>query len=269
MKSILEGMVIDYKAPDFILETNYLTVMGSKLYKTNLEDSDNDFLGFVIPPMEYINPLKKNIIPGYGDNPYIFSQIQNHHIIHNDNEYDITIYNFSVYMNLLTNGNPNIIDSMFSTADNKLIHDEVSDLVYKNRSLFLSKQVISKLKGYANSQLQKAKFERTTSNPKRSKLISKYGYDTKYASHVVRLISQAEDLIKYNDILLDKNAEIILEVKTGKWDLQDVEDFLESKISLVDNLKDKSSLPENPDTDKIKELMFKCFEMKYGKDIRE
>jgi predicted nucleotidyltransferase len=57
-----------------------------------------------------------------------------------------------------------------------------------------------------------------TRNPKRSELEKKFGFDTKHASHVVRLMLQGEEIMTTGNLSVrHKDCEKIKGVKFGKW----------------------------------------------------
>lgn len=61
----------------------------------------------------------------------------------------------------------------------------VYETMRENRNLFLHKGSWHKFKGYAYSQLSKLEGKANRENPKRAADIVVYGYDTKFAYHIV------------------------------------------------------------------------------------
>ena len=58
----------EYDKPKFFetVEYSYLTMMGSRAYGTENEDSDYDFYGFIVPPVEIVFPHRAGYIQGFG-----------------------------------------------------------------------------------------------------------------------------------------------------------------------------------------------------------
>lgn len=69
-------------------------------------------------------------------------------------------------------------------------------------------------------------------NPARARLESQFGYDSKHACHLVRLMIQAENILNscdYNPTLSGKDLKTILEVLAGKWGYGFLVDWAEEK----------------------------------------
>jgi hypothetical protein len=101
-----------------------------------------------------------------------------------------------------------------------------------------------------------------TRNPKRAELEKKFGFDTKHASHLVRLIFQGEELLKTGNLSVRlKNADQVKNIKSGIW-LDDtqitydkVKEFLNTKEESFKKLyKECTILPEKPPMNKIEEI---------------
>lgn len=143
------------------LKTNihFECMMGSIAYGCSNDASDVDLYGFSIPPKDIIFPHLAGYIYGFGKQPNKFEQYQQHHIkdeIHKK-EYDITIYNIVKYFQLVMNNNPNMIDSLFVPRRCVVHSTQVGEHLRENRHLFLTKRAWHTFKGYAYSQLNKAK----------------------------------------------------------------------------------------------------------------
>lgn len=75
-----------------------------------------------------------------------------------DEKHDETYHEFGKWMNLLSKGNPNALESLF-VSDGMVvgdIHPAIQE-VLKNRDKFVSKEVVRSLSGYAFNQIKKAR----------------------------------------------------------------------------------------------------------------
>ena len=126
-----------------------------------------------------------------------------------------------------------------------------------------------KFKGYAYSQFHKIETKVNRSNPKRAESIEKFGYDVKFAYHVVRLILEAEQILTEHDLDLERNSALLRAVRSGGWSLDRLKVFLYSKEKDLDDVYNKSSLRYRPNEQAIKELLLNCMEMHYGKIATE
>jgi len=92
----------------------------------------------------------------------------------------------------------------------------------------------------------------------RKELYLSKGYDTKFASHFVRLLMEGMELLETGDLQFPlKDRELILEIKDGKWKLNDVLKLGEEIEKWVPKLSEKSSLPAHPQYEKVNNLMIR------------
>lgn len=242
----------------------YLCQMGSVAYGCSTDDSDKDIYGFAVPPKEMLyKPLNQHI-PGF-DKLDNFEQWQQHHIksTSDGNEYDFSVYNITKFFNLVMQCNPNMIDSLF-VPRNCVIHSTaISEKVRENRHMFLHKGCWYKFKGYAFSQLHKMRIKNPEPGSKRYDSWVKYGYDLKFAYHIVRLLNEVEQILVEGDLDLQRNREQLKSIRRGEWSEEDIIDYFNSKEKELENVYFESALPNLPDMDQIRALLFECLEMHY------
>lgn len=247
----------------------YVTIMGSMAYGVNKDDSDLDIYGFAIPPRGIVFPHLDGHIQGFGKQPEVFGQWQEHHVKDPDGkqkEYDFSIYNIVKYFHLVMENNPNMIDSLF-TPDNCVIHQtKIGQMVRENRRDFLHKGAWHKFKGYAYSNFHRYKQSDPTkaSNEKRAKTIEDHGYDTKSMYHVIRLVGEIEQILTEGDLDLLRNREQLKSVRRGEWSLEKIEEFFQTKEKSLEQTYLDSKLPYGPDEPKIRNLLLNCLEEYYG-----
>lgn len=253
--------------PSFLKDTvQYLCITGSAAYGVSNVESDVDVYGYCIPPKSVLFPHTTGYIPGLDKGIPTFDQWQQHHI--NDREagkeYDFSVYSILKYFRLVMDGNPNMIDSLFIPR-NLIIHTtKVHELVRENRKLFLSKKVWPKFKGYAYSQLHKMKIKNPDPTSKRYPSIQKYGYDVKFAYHVVRLLNECQQILEEEDLDLQRNREQLKSIRRGEWTQDQVIKYFTEKELLLEKVHQKSSLPNEPNINKVKELYLNSLEIYYG-----
>lgn len=173
--------------------------MGSIAYGVSNEGSDRDIYGFCIPPKEEVFPHLDGEIPGFGEAKQRFTQYQQAHIEDTSAqggkgvEYDFSIYSIVKYMSLCIECNPNMIDSLFTPQECVLHITQVGSMVREAQQLFLHKGCWPKFKGYAYAQLHRVRGK----NPfgKRLAIREQFGYDVKFAYHVVRLLGECEQIL--------------------------------------------------------------------------
>jgi len=91
-----------------------------------------------------------------------------------------------------------------------------------------------------------------------------HGFDVKFASHIVRLCLQAEDILVNNDLDLQRNREILKSIRRGEWSWDKIEGWFDDKEKHLEKLYSESDLPWKPNENHIKAILLKCLEMHYG-----
>ncbi len=272
MTSIVQNLYkkqIIRNLPKFVpASIQYEVIMGSVAYGVSNNTSDMDVYGFCIPPRDFVFPHLRGEIPGFSEPGPQFDQYQQHHIHDKDaeagkgREYDLTIYSIIKYFRLCMENNPNMIDSLFVPRRCILYTTPIGELVRANRKAFLHKGVWHKFKGYAYSQVHKM----NTKNPtgKRREIIKEFGYDVKFAYHVVRLLNEVEQILTEGDLDLERNREQLKAIRRGDWSQQKIRDYFERKENELESIYTKSDLPPTPDTELLQGLLLECLESHYG-----
>lgn len=247
--------------------THYLTIVGSTSYGCESSNSDMDVYGFCIPTKEIVFPHTAGFIQGF-DNPPKFDQYQQHHIKDESalrgrgREYDVTIYSIVRWFALLRDNNPNMVDSIFTAQDCVLHCTNIGHLVRDNRKIFLHKGIYSKMRAYAFSQL--SKMSSKDRQGKRKETYDKYGWDLKFGYHLCRLLSEVQQILETGDLDLRKDREFYKAIRRGDLSEQEVVDWANSKDRYLEQLYQKTSLPDLPQDGKIKQLLLDCLESHYG-----
>ena len=259
------------KSPPKFLEfgVQYEVVMGSIAYGVAEEHSDMDIYGFAIPPKDWVFPHLRGEIPGFDDCAPKFEQIQQHHMLDRTAragkglEYDLTIYSIVKYFRLLMENNPNIIDTLFVPRHCVLYSTKVGELVRERRKLFLHKGCWARFKGYAYAQIHKMRTKKVPEGG-RQKMIDEFGFDVKFAYHVVRLLNEVEQILIEEDLDLARNKEQLKAIRRGEWTQQQVENYFADKEKRLEEVYLQSQLPALPDEAGIKKLLMECLEQHYG-----
>jgi predicted nucleotidyltransferase len=245
----------------------YLTMMGSDAYGVSSGGSDLDIYGFCIPPREFTFPHLAGEIAGFGTQKQRFDQWSEHHIPNPDGKdvtYDFALYSIVKYFDLCMVNNPNMIDSLFTPRRCVLHSTAIGEYVRENRKMFLHKGAWHKFKGYAYSQMAKIKNKVNSSNAKRAETIEKFGYDLKFAYHLVRLLSECEQILVEHDLDLERNREQLKSIRRGEWTLEQIESYFTEKEKILEMQYATSTLPHSPDEEAIKTILLHCLEMFYG-----
>jgi len=248
--------------PDAI---QYETVMGSVAYGVSGDMSDTDLYAWAMTPKHILFPHTIGHIQGFGKPPEKFDQWERHHIPHPslDRTYDACVYGIVRYFQLVMENNPNMVDSLFTPVSAVLHSSPIAEMVRQQRKIFLHKGSFHKIRGYAFSQAKKIRSkEAPTGN--RKELVDKFGFDVKYAYHVVRLMDQAQQILEEGDLDLTRNAEKLKAIRRGEWTIEDIEEYFTRKESDLETVYTNSKLRHSPDESAIRQLLIDCIEHHYG-----
>ncbi len=248
----------------------YECYMGSLAYGCESSSSDLDVYGFAIADKKIIFPHLGGYIHGFDNNPKGFETYTQHGIFDKDSlggtgrEYDYSIHNITKFFKLVAGNNPNMLDALFVPLRCILHMTPIGQMVRENRKIFLSQKVIHTFRGYAFEQLHKLRTKTPTESSKRMESIEKFGFDVKFAYHIVRLLMQVEQLLCEGDMDLERDREVYKSIRRGDWKLEDIEQFFNSNEPRLVKLADESKLPYSPDMVKIKQLLVNCLEQHFG-----
>jgi predicted nucleotidyltransferase len=95
----------------------------------------------------------------------------------------------------------------------------------------------------------------TTRNPKRAELEKQYGYDTKYACQLVRLLLESEEILTKGTLTIkDKTRGSLLQaVRLGFWSYEQLIDWTSKQMDALDTAYNATTcaVPYKPDIEKI------------------
>lgn len=229
--------------------------VGSTVHGLSVAGTDDkDELGICIEPPEYVIGLRHF-------EQYIYrSKPQG--VRSEPGDLDLTIYGLRKFCSLALKGNPSIL-LLFNVPEEKC--SVLTDLGKELRSLswyFASKKAGAAFLGYMQQQRQRLMGERGQMNVKRPELIEKYGYDTKYAGHILRLGYQGIEYMwngRFTIPMPTKQANYIVAVRTGQVSENEV---LTKAGELEAELKDAidtTMLPDEPDYDTVNRFLYDAY----------
>jgi len=294
-------------------------ISGSKLYGTDDEFSDTDIRGVFICPKKYLLNINKP------------QQLE-------DKKNDIVFHEIIRYFKLLTDNNPNIVETLFVPNEFILYKNKYWDKIVENKKLFISKKCRFTHLGYAFSQAKRIRSHRKfimnpiknqpqrsefglleysiipkdqhsailsispdfvnqefrdivikekqyqnamsewnayinwkkERNPKRRELEEKFKFDTKHASHLVRLIRLGQELLETGECHVNRpDAPELIAIKEGGYTYDEFESLIEGIEDHFDELYNKSSLPHSPDHKRINKLLYEILSDFYQINFEE
>lgn len=266
--------------PDF-WETNLIlkVISGSRAYGLDHPGSDTDTRGVCIPPLEYLLGLQT------------FEQYENETSDH-------VIFALAKFVRLALQGNPNIIEVLYTDPADILFVNRYGERLLAARDGFLSRRVGETFSRYAIAQLKRmanhhrwlidppdhqpqpaefgasmttgrARFPdsdqerayraalkhwnnyqtwRRDRNPARAELEARYGYDTKHAMHLLRLLRTGEEILREGVVRVKRPDAVWLKsVRNGALTYDEVIDLAAHHEAALAALIDQSPLPAEPD----------------------
>lgn len=243
---------------DWSILTVYRGSIAHGLYVPNSSPNsidDKDIMVICIPPLPYYFGLEEYGSRGTHEIKY--------------QEWDIVVYEFKKSIGLLCQGNPNILSLLWLDKDCYLkVSPEGRQLLHA-KDLFISKHVYNSFVGYAQGQLRRMTHLAFQGymGEKRKKLVKEFGYDTKNASHLVRLLKMCIEFLNEGRLYVrrQKDREQLLSIKRGEWSLEEVEKEAGRLFKLVEVAYMKSKLPEHLDEGKINKLCVEILREHFSK----
>jgi uncharacterized protein len=89
-------------------------------------------------------------------------------------------------------------------------------------------------------------------------------YDAKNMMHTFRLLNMAEEIAKVGKVNVRRHdREFLLKIRSGEFSYEELVELANEKIYGIDELYDKSTLPEVPDVRKVEEILVEMREYLY------
>ena len=234
--------------------TIYLTMSGSQLYGTNLDDTDRDEMGIYIEHPTYVTGLHSA--------PTLGQRSQPDGARSGPGDLDRKVYGLRKFAELAGNGNPTVLLLLFVPDEYRIIETEQSRLLLESADLFVSKQAGHRFLGYLDSQREQLLRRNGSKHTNRPELVEKYGYDTKFAYHALRLGLQGIELMRTGSIRLPMSAdhcEWLLDIRRGGATFDEVSRWLTGLRFGLECEIARTTLPDEPDWDAINRLCHRLY----------
>jgi len=173
---------------------------------------------------------------------------------------DCVFYEIKHFVGMALKSNPNIFISLWVDPEHQIHMSRLFKRLYDVRDHFLGRHNIYRaFTGYANDQMKDmTKFNKKGyMGEKRKKLIAKFGYDTKNAAHLIRLLNMGIETLDKGTINVARTHDrgVLLDIKTGKWPLQDVKARANDLFVIAEDAYKRSTVREEPLRDEVEEIL--------------
>jgi hypothetical protein len=216
--------------------------VGSGLHGVTTGNDDRDEMGVCVEPPEYV----------IGNAPfeqYLF-RTQPEGVRSGVGDLDLVVYSLRKWARLAAQGNPTVLLLLYLPSS-EIVHVNHIGCDLQNRSeMFMSRQVAARFGGYLVSQRDQLLGLKSKKHTNRPELVDEYGFDTKFAYHMVRLGIQGVELLTTGKITLpipEPHHTWLLDLRNGKHTKQEALDAAECLLDELEHLELHADLPEHPD----------------------
>lgn len=187
------------------------------------------------------------------------------------NEWDSVVYEARKFVRLLVGQNPNVLSLLWNEPKYHIEVTPAGRMLLDARGLFVSRKAYHSFTGYAYAQFKKMTHLafKGYMGEKRKRLVEKFGYDTKNAAHLIRLLKMGIEFMNEGQLFVDRgmagDAPRLLSIKNGEWTLEQVKEEAERLFKRAEDAYDHTKLPRALDTDKIEKLLIDVVKIGLGK----
>jgi uncharacterized protein len=232
---------------DWSILTAFRGSIAHGMYVPNSDPNsidDVDLISVVVPPWNYYLGLKEYGSRGTRE----IKQLQ----------WDIVIYEARKVVRLLAQGNPNILSLLWTEPEDYLHVTQAGHMLIDYRDLFVGKHVYDSFIGYARAQMHKMTHNAFEGymGEKRKRLVAQFGYDTKNAAHMIRLLRMGIEFLDTGNLRVKRTGDVetLLAIKRGEWTLEQVQKEAELSFREAEKAYKFSELPDGPDMELVDRL---------------
>ena len=175
---------------------------------------------------------------------------------------DLTIFSLRKFLRLAMQGNPQIVQCLFVPPALCVHLDARGAQLQDMAPLIVSRKAGHRYLGYLEAQRQRLLGERGQKKVNRPELEAQYGYDTKYAMHILRLGFQGVELMSTGKLTLpmaEADRVFCYATRCGQVPLQDVLTRAGELERQIKDLLDDAPIATEPARAKIEEWMISMY----------
>ena len=238
----------------YMRTTIYEIIHGSTCYGLNTSTSDIDIKGIFVPSKRQYYTLDK------GRDVHEFMNSK-----HGGN--DAVYVSIEKFVSLAANANPNILEQLFVEPRFVMKSTPYSDILISNRELFVTQKAVNSYIGYSVSQLKRLTTIEKNAEGKRRDSFEKFGYDTKNAMHLIRLLKTGIEILKYGKVNTFRNdRDELLKIRSGEYSVQEISNRAELMREEIRSLEKTTTIPAEPDMNKVNDMLYTIIEMYHQKN---
>jgi hypothetical protein len=259
---IAPGKNVDNAAHRAIAEPNtvLLGLVGSTVHGVTVDSADDrDEMGVCIEPPEYVAGLRPFA-------QWVF-RTQPEGARSGPGDIDRTVYSLRKWCRLALAGNPTVMLLLHTPDEQCSILEQPGRELRANKHWFAERRAGRAYLGYMERQRDRMTGERGQMRVNRPELIEEYGFDTKYAGHVLRLGYQGIEFLETGALTLplpEAQRSRVLDVRTGRASFDDVLAEADELRNRLEALLETSTLPEHPDHDAVNAFLANAYRTRWS-----
>jgi predicted nucleotidyltransferase len=177
---------------------------------------------------------------------------------------DLTIYSLRKFLRLAMQGNPQLVQTLFVPSELCVHYDALGAHLQEMAPLIVSRHAGARYLGYLEAQRQRLLGERGQKKVNRPELEARFGFDTKYAMHILRLGFQGVELLSTGRLTLpmpERDRAFVFATRKGEVPLQDVLTKAGELERQIKDLLEDAPVPAEPARDVIESWMVERYTM--------
>ncbi|TDP29811.1 DNA polymerase beta superfamily protein [Nocardia ignorata] len=226
--------------------TVLLGQVGSGLHGVTTGNDDRDEMGVCIE-----SPVSS--IPVTNNGKVLFEQYiyrsQAEGVRSGAGDLDLLVYSLRKWSALAAQGNPTVLLLAFIPASEIVIQTDIGRDIQANPERWLSRQVAQRFGGYLISQRDQLLGVKSKKHTNRPELVDVYGFDTKFAYHMVRLGLQGVELLTTGRVTLpipEPDRTWLQELRRGEHTKDEALARAADLLDQLNQLAESADLPPQP-----------------------
>lgn len=216
--------------------------VGSGLHGVTTGADDRDEMGVCIEPPQYV-------IGNASFDQYIY-RTQPEGVRSGPGDLDLVVYSLRKWARLAAQGNPTILLLMFIPPQELVEMNDIGRDIQARPERFLSREVALRFGGYLVSQRDQLLGLKSKKHTNRPELVDVYGFDTKFAYHMVRLGIQGVQVLTEGHITLpmpDADRAWLTALRRGEHTKDEALARADDLLDQLNTLSRTADLPAHPD----------------------
>lgn len=254
-----------HSSPEFAAIAANHTILrcqvGSGVHGTSIAGTDDrDEMGICVEPPEYVIGLQRF-------EQYIYRTATERTGDPNEpsqpGDLDLTVYSLRKWLRLALAGNPTVLLPLFAPDHEIVTITGLGRELRDQTDMIVSRQAGERFAGYLRQQRQRMLDGTVAKRVNRPELVERYGFDTKFASHMVRLGLQGVELLETGRVTLpvpEPWRSWIINLRQGRHTQQEALDVAEDLEQHLLRLVDTSDLPERPNAARADQWLMSVYE---------